>query len=608
MPEPKSKIQLCDREGPFAAGDRLHTYEILGQIGRGGFAYVYLGRHLLFGYEVAIKVIPRHDEKLALRARREAGGLMTLDHPNIVKMLDGGVLEDGAIYIVMEFLHGQSLRDLLRKERRLDPARALGYFIQIAAGVQAAHAQDVIHRDLKPENAVLVEDDIIKVLDFGIAKFLGAPPITGRKDRVQGTVPYMSPEHLQGRQVTVRSDVFAMGTMLYEALYRHPLFLGEEPPTMQEVVWRQMVMPPRLDEVDPAIPERIARTVERAIARVAEQRFESAQAFREALESDRSWLESRASERAFEPRAPARAGCAGSPDDTLPDQLAFSGTFATDAIAAPTAPGVAVALELPTPQPARQATEQLEPEAFGVGDIPSARTTHTLTPVGTPVHAPSRAAPSAAASRARSAPHPMWTVPIGVVVGAVLMSLLVLAMRGRQPSAVPLVSERGPARSRAAPPSAPPRSTAPALALRAADPVPPPASAAASSVPASPAVPVVAKARPQPSEPTSPPRARKPSGTTRPPSGTLKAHERDVALEDLLTTPLFTEPIAPSSRAGRRSTRLWLPPGDETPPARASALPTLVPPEPDPTKPLAPRRASSAAAPAVRPESRRPNR
>ena len=414
MREGRSHETPAKERGPYELGQRIHNYEIVGQLGRGGFAWVYQCKHLLFGSQVAIKVIPPEDPQLARRATAEAKLLMELDHPNLVKVLDGGVTENGTIYIVMELLQGETLRDLLRRERRLDPVRALRYFMQIAGGVQEAHERAVIHRDLKPENVFLVGGGAVKVLDFGIAKFVGVAPITGKKDRMQGTLPYMSPEHLQGRAVTPQSDVFALGTMLFEALHRHPLLLNGEPPIFPEIVWRQMLMPPRLDTLNRNVPERLARTVARAIARRARERFESARAFQEALASDLDWLE----RRAFHVAKPEKAPLRGAPDDLFPFRTepalppAFSGTFSTT-------PGIGA---LPPATLSSQAasmprieTERLNDDEF----IPPARTTRTQP--GLEIQEPNESTPFVPVSRAS------WVRPaVGILGGAAAATVWLL--------------------------------------------------------------------------------------------------------------------------------------------------------------------------------------
>jgi serine/threonine protein kinase len=276
--------------GPFQPGDHFLKYEIGRLLGKGGHAFVYEATHLFLRRVDAIKIIPPPREfgrDLARRAEAEAQVLARLEHENIVKVYDAGGTPEGLVYIVMERLTGRTLRDAMKELGRLAPAEALLIAEQVASAVEAAHQQGVIHRDLKPENVFLVGGNAVKVLDFGIAKVLehGAP--TTQKDLLHGTVLYMSPEQLQAQRVTPRSDIFSLGTMLFEALHRHPALLGEMP-TLQELGWIQIArMPPPLSQLDAAIPRFIARFVQRAIMKSPEQRYASMAELAEAARTAR---------------------------------------------------------------------------------------------------------------------------------------------------------------------------------------------------------------------------------------------------------------------------------------------------------------------------------
>jgi serine/threonine-protein kinase len=268
-------------EGPFKPGDRLlGNYQVLGLLGRGGHAFVYECSDSLLGQHVAIKVIPNPPERgqeLTRRAREEAKVLHRLDHPNVVSVNGSGELADGMAYIVMEKLDGLTLRDVLRRLGRLSVAEALHVAAQIAEGVAAAHGQNVIHRDLKPENAFVQCGNQIKVLDFGVAKFLGYGVETTAKHLFHGTLLYMSPEHLQGFGVTFRSDVYALGTMLYEMIAgQHPCLIGVEAPTAEKLAWIQVSrVPPALDKIVRGVPDEVVRMVKRATAKQSAQRHAS---------------------------------------------------------------------------------------------------------------------------------------------------------------------------------------------------------------------------------------------------------------------------------------------------------------------------------------------
>ncbi|MFC1643164.1 protein kinase [Myxococcota bacterium] len=278
----------ADRQaGLFRTGDRFLKYEIRSLLGRGGHAFVYHGVDTFLGRDVAIKMIPSqkdHGRELMRRGQAEARFLAEFRHPNVVTVFDAGADDHGLVYIVMERLNGQTLREALRTHRRLAIEEVLLLVAQIADAVQAAHEFGVIHRDLKPDNVFITRNNTAKVLDFGIAKFLSPARLTTQRDLVHGTVLYMSPEHLQGLGVTAKSDVYALGTLAYEALLGcHPCLTRAEPPVSDELVWMQaMRVPEPLDQIDPTIPRYVARVVQRAISKRPEQRFPSMRAMAEA--------------------------------------------------------------------------------------------------------------------------------------------------------------------------------------------------------------------------------------------------------------------------------------------------------------------------------------
>lgn len=266
--------------GPLEIGGQFLKFEIRELLGRGGHAWVYHGYDPFLDRHVAIKVIPNPAEPgrdLRQRAQMEARVLCKLQHPNVVHVIDAGATQESGVYIVMEILHGRTLRDVIHDFKRLSESEMLMLGVQIADGVQAAHEQNAIHRDLKPENVFLLKDNVLKVLDFGIAKFLGYGAKTTQRDVIHGTVLYMSPEHLQGFGVTVRSDIYALGSMLYEACAGiPPCMIGIQDPTGTALAWSQVNrMPPPLDEFTGTVPRFIARTIQRMIAKDPSDRFAS---------------------------------------------------------------------------------------------------------------------------------------------------------------------------------------------------------------------------------------------------------------------------------------------------------------------------------------------
>ncbi len=268
------------RNEPLSVGDQFLKFEIRALLGQGGHGFVYHGYDSFLDRHVAIKLIPNPADRgkdLARRAQLEARVLCKLHHPNVVRVIDAGATAQGAVYIVMEILHGRTLRDVMRDLGGLRATEVLSVGAQIADGVQAAHDQSAIHRDLKPENVFVLEDNAVKVLDFGIAKFLGPGAATTQRDLLHGTLIYMSPEHLQGMRVTVRSDIYALGTTLYEAFAgRPPCLLGMDEPTLESLTFAQMNrMPPPLNELMPSVPRFVARSIQRMIAKNPVDRFAS---------------------------------------------------------------------------------------------------------------------------------------------------------------------------------------------------------------------------------------------------------------------------------------------------------------------------------------------
>lgn len=272
-----NRVVVDPKEGPLKVGGRFLKYSIQRLLGTGGHAWVYQGNDPFLDVQVAIKILHRPGgvtNDMLRRGQVEAKLLYRLKHEYIVNVLDAGITDDGLLYIVMELVHGDTLRRLLLKKNRLALGDALSLFAKITDAVEAAHAFGAIHRDLKPENIIVHGDFEPKVLDFGIAKVVDAAGFTTEKDVIHGTVLYMAPEQLQGEKATARSDVYALGLILFETLYgRHPLLLKNPRPTVHELTWMQLSMkPPRLDEIDGSIPRDVARLVERMILKVAAHR------------------------------------------------------------------------------------------------------------------------------------------------------------------------------------------------------------------------------------------------------------------------------------------------------------------------------------------------
>jgi serine/threonine-protein kinase len=259
---------------PFAPGTVCEgRYRILGRLNTSGAAVVYEAEHLFTGGHLALKALIDHAGAYHERMRLEARALAEIRHPCVIPVTDGGVTFDGIVWFATELLSGHTLREELRRTGALGVERAVRFGLQIAQGVAAAHALGIIHRDLKPENIFVVEaDDTIRVFDFGLSKFTRASLPTVDRFRPLGSAAYMSPEHLQADTVDERTDVYALGHILYEMIAgAHCLSMGPGPldfPPADDLSFRQMHQaPPPLVDRAPGTPDDVARCVHQALAK-----------------------------------------------------------------------------------------------------------------------------------------------------------------------------------------------------------------------------------------------------------------------------------------------------------------------------------------------------
>jgi eukaryotic-like serine/threonine-protein kinase len=273
-------------------------YEIIRRIGVGGMGEVFEAHNRLLSRPVAIKIVARTTPEAIERLRREARVIASIQHPNICDVYDVGNMPDGCPYLVLERLNGETLNDLLRRERRLSASRAIGIFEQILSGLQHAHAAGILHRDLKPANVFLVErvglPPLVKLLDFGFAKEISGRAIkVTRPGNTCGTPGYMSPEQLEARELDYRSDIFSVGIMLFEALGgAHPFYAN----TLAEVCSRIMYEPfTDLRQLRPQLPVELTNIVHLALDKVRDLRPQSAFAMQHALTEINSEMEDEAS-------------------------------------------------------------------------------------------------------------------------------------------------------------------------------------------------------------------------------------------------------------------------------------------------------------------------
>jgi tRNA A-37 threonylcarbamoyl transferase component Bud32 len=276
-------------------------YKIEGTLGEGGMARVYRGTDEVLGRTVAIKVLADRyasDDRFVTRFRREAQAAAALSHPNVVAVYDTG--DDGpAHFIVMEYVEGETLSDVLKREGALDPARAASIAEHVAAALQAAHQRGLVHRDVKPGNVMIDAEGRIKVMDFGIARAAADDTLT-QTGAVLGTAPYLSPEQAQGDRVDARSDVYSLGCVLYEMVAGRPPFSGDSPVSLAFRHVNEDPKPP--SAYRPGLPPEIEAVIMRALEKDPARRFGSADEFRRAL------AKARAGETATEPMVAARGG------------------------------------------------------------------------------------------------------------------------------------------------------------------------------------------------------------------------------------------------------------------------------------------------------------
>jgi len=258
-------------------------YQIVRHLARGGMADVFEADDLLLNRRVAVKVLHANfasDQAFVTRFRREAQAAANLSHPNIVAIYDWGK-EGDTYFMVMELIRGQTLRQIIRTEGALLPRRAAEIAAETAAALSIAHQHGVFHRDIKPGNIMITEDGTVKVTDFGIARALDDSEELTRTGAVIGTATYFSPEQAQGLPADERSDVYALGIVLYEMLTGKPPFTGESPVAVAYQHVSTMPSPAR--EANPDVPVEMAAIAEHAIAKDPANRYQSADSFRDDL-------------------------------------------------------------------------------------------------------------------------------------------------------------------------------------------------------------------------------------------------------------------------------------------------------------------------------------
>jgi serine/threonine protein kinase len=288
------KTTAAEREQAMIGRTLDRRYVIESKLGQGGMGTVYIAQQVAVGRRVAIKLLPpaiADDLAAVKRFMQEAKAASTLSHPNAITIHDFGQLEDGLLFLVMELVEGQTLASALKAARTLPVERAVRICAQILSALEDAHARGIVHRDLKPDNVIVSprpgNPDFVKVLDFGLAKVAddGSHENLTQTGQVFGTPAYMSPEQALGERCDLRTDLYAVGVMLYEMVGGRRPFEGESPVSI--LVKHISSAPPPLAGPNPgvALPAALVEATQKALAKPREERFQSAAEMRAVLEA-----------------------------------------------------------------------------------------------------------------------------------------------------------------------------------------------------------------------------------------------------------------------------------------------------------------------------------
>ncbi len=249
-------------------------YEIVKSIGEGGMANVYLANDKILDRKVAIKVLRgdlANDEKFIRRFQREAQSVANLSHPNIVEVYDVEE-EEGQHYIVMEYIEGKTLKQLLQKRGSLTLSEVIDIMLQLTDGLAHAHDAYIIHRDIKPQNIMIQDDGLVKITDFGIAMALNATQLT-QTNSVMGSVHYLPPEQANGKSSTIKSDIYSLGILMYELITGSVPFKGDNAVEIALKHLKEKI--PSIRRQNPTIPQSVENIVLRATAKNPKNRYDS---------------------------------------------------------------------------------------------------------------------------------------------------------------------------------------------------------------------------------------------------------------------------------------------------------------------------------------------
>ena len=257
----------------LSKGQKINgRYEIIKSIGEGGMANVYLAWDVILNRQVAVKVLRGDlagDDKFIRRFQREAKSVSDLSHPNIVEVYDVGE-EEGQHYIVMEYIDGRTLKQLIQKRGALTVPEVVDIMVQLTDGLAHAHEAYIIHRDIKPQNIMILDNGIIKITDFGIAMTMNATQLT-QTNSVMGSVHYLPPEQAAGKSATVKSDIYSAGILMYELLIGSVPFKGDN---AVEIALKQMKEKlPSVRKQNPLIPQSVENILIKATAKNPKNRL-----------------------------------------------------------------------------------------------------------------------------------------------------------------------------------------------------------------------------------------------------------------------------------------------------------------------------------------------
>src|SRR5574344_1369804 len=250
-------------------------YQIIKSIGEGGMANVYLAFDTILERNVAVKVLRGDlatDEKFVRRFQREALSASSLSHPNIVEVYDVGE-DNGIYYIVMEYIEGKHLKQLLKRRGKLTTEEAIDIMLQVTDGMACAHDSYIIHRDIKPQNIMILENGLVKITDFGIAMALNSTQLT-QTNSVMGSVHYLPPEQAAGKGCTIQSDIYSMGILMYELLSGTLPYKGDN---AVEIALKHLKEPlPSIRKELPDLPQSVENVILRACAKNPKNRYTDA--------------------------------------------------------------------------------------------------------------------------------------------------------------------------------------------------------------------------------------------------------------------------------------------------------------------------------------------